>query len=263
MPPLREARDDIGAEAPALQIQGITHAYFGRTVLDGIDLSVASGEVVALVGPSGCGKSTLAHIAAGVTTPTRGAVARHYRRHGMVFQELRLLPWATAESNIAYPLRVRGTPSREIRDRVRVAALQAALSPDDLAKYPAELSGGMKQRTAIARAIVGGPDFVYFDEPFTALDTVLRRRMQNLVIAATGALNFGALFITHDLMEAFRVANRVALMDARGNGIAGERDIPGIPGERLEGDLFSLVDAWLHGDTLFRHVNEVDERQIA
>lgn len=246
-----------------LQIRDLAHAYFGRTVIDGVNLSVRSGEVVALLGPSGCGKSTVAHIAAGITTPTRGTVARGYRRHGMVFQELRLLPWATAAANIAYPLRLRRVRSNQIRDRVRAAAAQVALSPEDLAKYPAELSGGMKQRTAIARAIAVGPDFVYFDEPFTALDAALRRRMQDLVIAAASALRFSAMFITHDLMEAFRVADRVAVMDVRGVGIAGERDIPGKPGERPERELFALVDTWLHGDALFRHVNEVDERQIA
>ena len=96
----------------ALALDGIGHAYLGRTVLDRINLSVAQGEVVALVGPSGCGKSTLAHIAAGVTEPLRGRVQRGYNRHGMIFQDPRLLPWATAADNIAYPLRLAGAVPR-------------------------------------------------------------------------------------------------------------------------------------------------------
>ena len=182
----REQETSSAGSPKALAIRNLAHAYFGRTVIDGIDLSVATGDIVALVGPSGCGKSTLAHIAAGIVQQTRGTVDRRYGRHGMVFQELRLLPWATAAGNIAYPLRLLGTPRREIREKVRIAAAQAALSNDDLAKYPAELSGGMKQRAAIARALVAGPDFVYFDEPFTALDAALRRRMQDLVHGMIG-----------------------------------------------------------------------------
>src|SRR5690349_19304142 len=91
-----------------LALQGISHAYFGRTVLDRVSLSVEPGEIVALVGPSGCGKSTLVHIAARLIEPQRGRITSAYRRHGMIFQEPRLLPWATAEQNIAYPLRISG-----------------------------------------------------------------------------------------------------------------------------------------------------------
>lgn len=231
-------------------------------MLDAVHLSVAPGEVVALVGPSGCGKSTLAHIAAGIIDPLRGTIRRRYARHGMVFQELRLLPWATARHNIAYPLRLAGVRGRARRERVEAAAAQVALSHRDLSKYPLELSGGMKQRAAIARALAVEPDFVYFDEPFTALDAALRRRMQDLVIGASRSLQFSALFITHDLMEAFRIADRVAVLDAQGLGVLGERVIPGRPGEREDSELFALVSSSLKDDPLFRHVQNVDERRM-
>ncbi len=248
------------ARAPcALALHEIAHAYFGRIVVDGTDLRIAANEVVALVGPSGCGKSTLAHIAAGLVSPTRGAVERLYRRHGMVFQELRLLPWATARGNIAYPLRVMGLSRAARRERAEDAAMKVALPLGDLDKYPVELSGGMRQRVAIARALAVEPDFIYFDEPFTALDVALRRRMQDLVIAAARAMHIGALFITHDLMEAFRVAHRVVVMDAKGRGILGERRIPGEPGTRDDSELFRLVAACLKDDPLFRHIHDVDE----
>ncbi|MBK3736700.1 ATP-binding cassette domain-containing protein [Azospirillum brasilense] len=246
---------------PSLTLSGIGHAYLGRTVLDAVDLSLAAGEVATLVGPSGCGKSTLAHIAAGVVEPSRGRVARRYRRHGMVFQDPRLLPWATARANIAYPLRLLGLPRRERRERAEEAARRVALDRADLDKYPVELSGGMRQRAAIARALAIDPDFVYFDEPFTALDVALKRRMQDLVIEAARGARFGALFITHDLMEAVRIAHRVVVMDAQGRGIAGTRAVPGEPGGRDDGTVYRLVAGFLTDDPLFRHIHDIDERR--
>ena len=247
----------------ALALQRIGHAYFGRTVLDAVDLCVGTGEVAALVGPSGSGKSTLVHIAAGIIDPVRGKVQRSYRRHGMVFQDPHLLPWATARGNIAYPLRMTRMGRRDRQDRVARAAALTALEEDHLDKYPVELSGGMRQRTAIARALVVEPDFLYFDEPFTALDVALKRRMQDLVIDAAAAAHFAAIFVTHDLMEAARVAHRIAVLDVNGRGVAGSRPLPGDPGTRSDRAVFDLVQGFLTDDPLFRHINDIDERTAA
>lgn len=246
-----------------LQLRDVGHSYFGRTVLEGIDLSIARGEVVALVGPSGCGKSTLVHIAAGIIKAQRGAVTRSYARHGMVFQGPRLLPWATALDNIAYPLRIAGIGRADRTQLARAAALRVSFDAADLGKYPVELSGGMQQRVAIARALVPEPDFIFFDEPFTALDAALKRRMQDLVIDASREAHFAALFVTHDLIEAARIAHRLLVLDVAGRGVAGERWLEGAPGSRDDRAVFDSVQFFLKEDPLFRHIHDVDERKVA
>lgn len=252
-----------GEADAVLRLARIGHSYLGRTVVDGVDLDVSRSEVVALVGPSGCGKSTLVHVAADVTSPTRGRVERRFDRQGMVFQDPRLLPWATALDNIAYPLALAGVARAARRERARAAAARVELAEEDLDKFPVELSGGMRQRTAIARALVVAPDFVFFDEPFTALDVALKRRMQDLVIAAASEARFSALFVTHDLAEAARIADRIVVMDTNGRGLVGERRLPGRPGTRDDAEVFRLVSGFLADDPLFRHVNDVDERRRA
>jgi NitT/TauT family transport system ATP-binding protein len=121
----------------------------------------------------------------------------------------------------------------------------------------------MRQRVAIARALVARPDFVHFDEPFTALDAALKRRMQDLMIEAAASGAFGALFVTHDLAEAARIAHRVAVMHPQGKGILGIRSLPGLPGKRDDAALFDLTRRWQDQDILFRHIHDVDERRIA
>ncbi|MEM1046830.1 MAG: ATP-binding cassette domain-containing protein [Pseudomonadota bacterium] len=247
----------------ALALHGIGHAYLGRSVLDGIDLDVGTGEIVALVGPSGCGKSTLVHIAAGLIDARAGRVERGYLRHAMIFQEPCLMPWATAAGNIDYVLGLAGIPRRQRQSRVPEVADQVALDAEDLLKYPVELSGGMKQRVTIARAFAVQPDFIFFDEPFTALDVALRRRMQDLVIDICSTSRVSGLFITHDLHEAARIAHRIAVVDTRGRGILGERTLTGDPRSRADATVFRWVQHALATDPLFHHVHDVDERNTA
>lgn len=244
-----------------LELARVAHAFLGRKVLTGISLVIEPGEIVALVGPSGCGKSTLASIAAGITPLREGQVSRRYRRHAMVFQDPRLLPWATAVENVAFPLRFAGIPGGLRRQRAQAAARLAELEASDLIKYPVELSGGMRQRVAIARALAVDPDFIYFDEPFTALDVALKRRMQDLVIAAARDKRFAALFITHDLIEAIRVSHRILVMHHVGQGIVGERVVDGRPGERDDSTVFASMQAFLRTDLAFAHIHDVDERR--
>ena len=227
-----------------LELDRIGHAFLGRPVFEDLTLDLHEGEVVALVGPSGCGKTTVLQIAAGLIEPLRGRVRRHYRRHAVVFQEPRLLPWLTARDNIAYGLAARGMGRAERRALAEQRAAEVGLLERDLDKYPAELSGGMRQRTAVARALATDPEIVYFDEPFTAVDVGLRRVLQNLVIAASVREKFSALFITHDLAEAVRLAHRIVVLSGRQEGILAERTLDGPPGERDDRSVFDTVQAW-------------------
>lgn len=243
----------MGGQAVKLVLERIGHAFLGRAVLEDFDLALADGEVVALIGPSGCGKTTILQIAAGLLDPLRGRVRRHYRRHAVVFQEPRLLPWLAARDNIAYGLRMNGI-ARDLRAAIVAQRAQdVGLSAHDLDKYPAELSGGMRQRVAVARALAVRPDMVYFDEPFTAVDVGLKRILQDLVIEAAAREQFSALFVTHDLWEAVRVAHRLVLLPRRADGTIVERAIAGEPGRRSERAIFSLVEAW-SADPAFREL---------
>lgn len=227
-----------------LVLDRIGHAFLGRTVFEELSLSLGGSEVVALVGPSGSGKTTVLQIAADLIDPLRGRVRRHYRQHAVVFQEPRLLPWLTARDNIAYGLAARGVSKPERHDVAERRATEVGLHGRDLDKYPAELSGGMRQRTAVARALAVDPEIVFFDEPFTAVDVGLRRVLQDLVIAASAREKFSALFVTHDLAEAARLAHRVVVLSGRQEGIVVEQRLAGLPGKRDDRTVFEMVQAW-------------------
>ena len=232
-----------------LALDGVGHAFLGRPVFEKLDLTLADGEVVALIGPSGCGKTTVLQIAAGLTDPLRGRVRRTYRRHAVVFQEPRLLPWMTARDNIAYGLRAIGAAASVRVETAERRAREVGLHPLDLDKFPAELSGGMRQRVAVARALAVDPDVVFLDEPFTAVDVGLKRALQQLVIEAATREHFSALFVTHDLAEAVRVAHRLVVMSGSVEGLAADRTIEGRPGERSERIVFEMVEAWSRDPT--------------
>ncbi len=184
-------------------------------ILHDVDLGVRGGEIVVLVGPSGVGKTTVLRLAAGLITATCGCVESETERVAMVFQEPRLLPWETALDNAALPLEAAGlkrAPARQVASRWLE---RLALSPADRQKRPAELSGGMKARVAIARAFVGEPDLVLMDEPFANLDRTLRADLQDLIRCLVDETGVGVLFVTHDLSEAARLADRVVALSGR------------------------------------------------
>lgn len=198
----------------ALKVLGLSHSYPPRTVLKDIDISVPAGRTVALVGPSGCGKTTLLHVCAGLLGVQRGELVNPFRRPAIMFQQPRLLPWKTVHDNIALGLQALGVP-RAAR-LARAAELADAVGLDSFARaqFPHELSGGMQSRAALARALVLAPDLLLMDEPFSALDIGLKRQLHSLLLAHQAAHGLTVLMITHDLMEAVRLADDILVLAA-------------------------------------------------
>ena len=198
-----------------LALDGLHLAFGGVAVLAGIDLAVRPGELVVLLGPSGCGKTSLLRLAAGVEAPGAGGVANGFARTAMVFQDPRLMPWADACDNAAFGLKALGMARAERRAAAEVILRRLGLSGRDLDKRPAQLSGGMQQRVAIARAFALRPDLVLMDEPFSALDVGRRADLQALLRAEVEGAGAAALFVTHDITEAVRLADRIVVLSPR------------------------------------------------
>jgi NitT/TauT family transport system ATP-binding protein len=186
-------------------LRGVRYRHGRREVLGGVDLEIAPGESVALMGPSGAGKSTLARVAAGLLRPHGGQALLAARRVGFVFQEPRLLPWRTALENVALPL---AGPASQAG-----AACRAMLAAVGLAGaeglYPGQLSGGMRQRVSLARALAVGPDLLVLDEPFTGLDGALRREMRALLETLADEGGMVTLQVTHHREDILRGTRRV------------------------------------------------------
>ncbi|XVV16986.1 ABC transporter ATP-binding protein [Actinoplanes sp. CA-131856] len=228
--------------AVPLELDGVGKTFTAdgrrRAVLAGVSLTVAAGEVVALLGPSGCGKSTLLRLAGGLDTPSEGSVRVGGRpvdgiepRCAVVFQEPRLLPWRTVEKNVAYglPRGVTGEKARrEVAHWLEVVGLAA------FARHrPRQISGGMAQRAALARALARRPGVLLLDEPFAALDALTRLRMQDLLAEVQGAAGTTVLLVTHDVDEALHLADRVVLLGVpEGGEAASVRSIREVPGAR-------------------------------
>lgn len=200
------------ASETILELRGIEHRYGPETVLEGIDLALARGEVTALLGRSGCGKTTLLRIAAGLITPSEGTVRTDFARSAVVFQQPSLLPWKRLLDNIALGLKPRGIPRAQRHALAAAMAARVGLEADDHDKYPAELSGGMQSRAALARAFIVEPELLLLDEPFSALDIGLRSQMQALLANQIEAQGCAALMVTHDLMDAVRLAHQIVLL---------------------------------------------------
>ena len=210
-----------GAPVVALRRVGKTFAN-GVVALERLDLDVRPGEFVSLLGPSGCGKSTALRIVAGLSEPTSGTVewlhadvasATGPRRIGFVFQEPTLMPWANVFNNVLLPLKLAGL---EPSAQVRVDAALARVGLSGFAQsYPRELSGGMKMRTSIARALVTEPTLLLMDEPFAALDEITRFRLNNDLLALWQSLGKTVVFVTHSVFESVYLSQRIVVMTSR------------------------------------------------
>jgi NitT/TauT family transport system ATP-binding protein len=198
-----------------LSFEAVGWSVGGTRILGAVDLTVGPGELVVLLGPSGVGKSTVLRLAAGLIAPETGRIDNAAASTAMVFQEPRLLPWESALDNVGLPLAAAGIGRRAAREEARRRLTRLGFGAADAAKRPAQLSGGMAARVAIARAFVAAPELVLLDEPFAALDLARRRDLQGLLRDLVDETGVGALFVTHDLGEAVRLADRILVLSGR------------------------------------------------
>jgi len=190
-------------------------------VLDQIQLTIQEGEFITIVGPSGCGKSTLLKLAAGVLFPSNGEVLFHQEKirgmdskRGMIFQDPTLYPWLTAKDNIAFGLKMKKIP--KIEHNLLVQQYLERLGLQSFGNYyPYELSGGMKQRVALARTLINEPELILMDEPFAALDTITKINMQGLLLQLWETTKKTILFVTHDIDEAIYLGTRIIVMSPK------------------------------------------------
>jgi NitT/TauT family transport system ATP-binding protein len=214
--------------------------------LDGVDLAVEPGEIVALIGPNGSGKSTLLRVVTGLLTPDRGEATLDGRpidgpdaRIGLVFQEPRLLPWRTTASNVAYPLELagveRGMREARVAEVLRTVGLEGAA-----AQIPSQLSGGMRQRAALARTLALEPGVLLLDEPFSALDELTRERLNLELLSITARTRATILLVTHSVQEAIFLADRVVVLSAGPGHVVAEIPID-LPRPRRLGDLDAAI----------------------
>jgi NitT/TauT family transport system ATP-binding protein len=229
--------------------------------LRAVDLDIREGEFVTLLGPSGCGKSTLLRIAAGLQSPSRGRldiVGERSRtpKPAMVFQDYGIFPWKTVLKNVMFGLVVAGTGRQEAKSRA-LNVLERLELEDFAGQYPSELSGGMKQRVSIARALVMEPDVLLMDEPFAALDAQLRMMMQEELLNLWEADRRTVLFVTHDLDEAILLSDRVVVMSQRPGKIIADVDIT-FPRPRAASLRGSAEFATLRQDLWSKLKREVD-----
>ena len=207
-------------------------AFEGNVVIAGMDLDVAAGEFLAMLGPSGCGKSTLLRMIAKLAQPDSGSL--HFEPDsaatGYVFQDAHLLPWRTVLDNAALPLELLGVSVEDRRARTRDLLVQVGLG-EALSRYPAQLSGGMRMRVSLARALVTNPQLLLLDEPFAALDEITRFQLEVQLRKLWQERGMTVIFVTHSISEAAFLANRAIVLTRRGGGIKLDRKID-LPGTR-------------------------------
>ena len=219
------------ASTPLISLRQVAKRFeSGLLALDDISLDVQAGDFVTLLGPSGCGKSTILRLVADLMRPTTGELTspaqqdRSGRSTAFVFQEPTLMPWATVFDNVWLPLRLQGQGASEASAVINRVLKQVGLS-DFSRSYPEHLSGGMKMRVSIARALVTQPQVLLMDEPFAALDDLTRLRLNDELLEWWGSAAMTALFVTHNVSEAVFLSQRVVVMGARPGKIVAEVQI--------------------------------------
>lgn len=239
------------APPPLVTLRGV-HKVFANHVLalEGLDLDVRAGEFLSLLGPSGCGKSTVLRLLAGLAAPTQGEITWRTGKHpelGFVFQEPTLTPWSDVFTNVWLPLRLAGLSKEKARPRVEEVLELVGLAGFAKA-YPRQLSGGMKMRVSIARALVTRPTVLLMDEPFAALDEITRLKLNDDLAALRSSLGATVVFVTHSVFESVYLSDRIVVMAARPGRAVAEILVESPTASRREG--FRMCTAY--ADTCVR-----------
>ena len=212
-----------------VDVRGVSKVFAnGVTALADVSLEIEAGEFLSVLGPSGCGKSTLLRLIAGLAEPTAGTIDRAGGQGtadlGFVFQEPTLMPWATALANVALPLKLRGVARSEREARAAQALADVGLTGFERT-WPRELSGGMKMRVSLARALVVEPRLLLMDEPFAALDEITRHRLNDDLLELWQRSGVTIVFVTHSVFESVFLSQRIVVMAARPGRVSAERGI--------------------------------------
>lgn len=225
-------RPGLGARPGLLRLEHVEKRFRGGVVaLRDMNLTVNAGDFVSLLGPSGCGKSTALRLIAGLMQPSAGRIelatggaAERGSDIGVVFQEPTLMPWARVAENVWLPWRLQGRSYAEVRDDVLEALKLVGLEKFQRA-FPRELSGGMRMRVSIARALVTKPRLILMDEPFAALDEITRFRLNNDLLALREAIGCTVIFVTHSVFESVFLSDRIVVMGARPGRVIRELEV--------------------------------------
>jgi NitT/TauT family transport system ATP-binding protein len=219
----------LGQRPKLLEMQSIAKVFNGTvTALKDMNLTVNEGDFISLLGPSGCGKSTALRLIAGLMQPTQGRIlwagGQGKGDLGVVFQEPTLMPWATVAKNVYLPFRLRGESYAAVKDRIAETLELVGLDRFHDA-YPRELSGGMKMRVSIARAMVTNPRLILMDEPFAALDEITRQKLNNDLLAMQAKIGCTVIFVTHSVFESVFLSDRIVVMAPRPGRVVQELQV--------------------------------------
>lgn len=263
-----------GAEI-RIAIRGLTVDYEGERegedfrALENVDIDVRAGEFLCVVGPSGCGKSTLISAIAGFIKPKAGHISLDGKEvhgpgadRGVVFQEYALLPWRTVLENVALGLKIRGVARRDREERAHRFLSMVGLS-DAAHRFPHQLSGGMKQRAAVARTLAGEPEIVLMDEPFAAIDAQNRLVLQEELLRLWSTLKLTVLFVTHSVDEAAFLADRIVVMAPRPGRVSAVIEAPINRASRVWPDISANPTFIAVRDDILRRVRVLGESHVA
>lgn len=243
-----------------LQARNLSQSFGRRHLFGGLHLELSAGETLSLLGPSGSGKSTLLRILSGLLKPSHGEIRSSHSKSSFLFQDSRLLPWRNIEENILLPFELGLAPNAEARSQAKAnlpdLLERLSLGTDVKALFPSQLSGGMKMRVALARALVTGPELLFLDEPFAALDEQTRFQMQDELLKIRGLFpSLSIVLVTHSIAEAVFLSDRCLVLNRDGQLSASwtrSKDLPQHPEIREHEDYFREVR---HLSQVFRQVS--------